>query len=81
MSMDPTQVSVSVVVVNYQGASYLKRCLDRVVSQDLVPDEVLVVDNASSDGSDQIAARYGGPVRLIEAGGNLGPAGARNLGL
>jgi len=81
MSMDHPQVSVSVVVVNYQGASYLKRCLDRVASQDLVPDEILVVDNASSDGSDQIAARYGGPVRLIEAGGNLGPAGARNLGL
>lgn len=72
---------VSVVVVNYQGQRYLGRCLDALDAQSLAPDEVLVVDNASTDGSEGIARERGGRVRLIEAGGNLGPAGARNLGL
>lgn len=72
---------ISVVVVNYQGARYLERCLDAIDAQTLIVDEVLVVDNASTDGSEVLAGTRGGIVRLIEAGGNLGPAAARNMGL
>ena len=79
--MSPLPRAISVVVVNYQGANYLKRCLDALAVQSLAPDEILVVDNASSDGSERIAADFGAPVRLIQAGENLGPAEARNLGI
>ena len=67
---------VTVVVVNHQGAAYLPRCLDALEGQEGVV-EVLVVDNASTDGSAALAAARGGLVRLVEAGGNLGLAQVR----
>lgn len=71
---------VTAVVVNHQGAAYLPRCLDALEGQEGLA-EILVIDNASTDGSAAAAAARGGLVRLVEAGGNLGPAAARNLGL
>ncbi|MEL6431919.1 MAG: glycosyltransferase, partial [Planctomycetota bacterium] len=42
---------ISVVVVNYQGEDYLEPCLRSIEAQTHAPDEVLVVENASTDGS------------------------------
>ncbi len=72
---------ISVVVCNYQGAEHLPPCLEAIAAQTLTPDEVLVVDNASTDGSAELA-RLGRPgVRLIEMDENRGPCPARNRGL
>lgn len=71
---------VTVVLVNHQGGAYLPRCVEAVLRQDAIR-EVIVVDNASSDGSPEWAEARGGKVRVLHAGGNLGPAAARNLGL
>lgn len=76
----PAEGEVTVVVVNYEGERYLERCLEALAQQGAVVKEVLVVDNASPDGSGRLALGRDG-VRLVEAGGNLGPAAARNLGL
>ena len=46
---------VSVVVVNYNGGDALEGCLDALVAGSGDAVEVLVVDNASSDGSAEIA--------------------------
>ena len=51
--------------------------LDRLA--ELPVDEVIVVDNASGDGTAELVRSRGGAVRLVEAGANLGAAG-RNLG-
>jgi GT2 family glycosyltransferase len=76
---------VSVIVVNYNGADALARCLDALVADtDDAPAEVLVVDNASSDGSDSIAeaaAERDDSVRLLRSPTNRGYAGAVNLAL
>ena len=76
---------VSVVVVNYNGADALERCLDALVADGgAVQTEILVVDNASTDGSDQIAERAAGEhdaLRLIRSETNRGYAGAVNLAL
>ncbi|MCP3919639.1 MAG: glycosyltransferase family 2 protein [bacterium] len=73
---------VSVVVVNYEGERYLPPCLDALLAAtDEGIDEILVVDNASTDGSlALLAERYPG-VRVIEMGDNAGPAKARNAGM
>ena len=48
---------VSVVVLNYNGAQWLRRCLDSLHSQTLFSQiEVIVADNASPDGSELLAA-------------------------
>ncbi|HEX3295028.1 MAG TPA: glycosyltransferase family 2 protein [Solirubrobacterales bacterium] len=76
---------VSVVVVNYNGADAIGRCLNALVADTGDGDfEVLVVDNASSDGSDEIAeamAEEHGSVRLIRSPTNRGYAGAVDVAL
>lgn len=77
---DPPSV-ISAIVVNYNGRAYLPECLAALCSQDPAPEEVLLVDNQSDDGSVAwVAANYP-DVRIIDAGGNRGPARARNLGV
>lgn len=73
---------VSVVIVVYNARRHLSRCVGAVLAQSYPRVEILVVDNASSDGSaDEVAARFPQPqVRLVRAGRNLGYAGGNNLG-
>lgn len=68
--------SVSVVIVNYNTRDALARCLDSL-SADL---EVIVVDNASSDGSAEFVRKRQG-VKLIQNLNNLGFGRANNLGI
>ncbi|HEX2273522.1 MAG TPA: glycosyltransferase [Acidimicrobiales bacterium] len=73
---------VSVVVVNYRGASDTVACLEAFEEVDWPPErlELIVVDNASGDGS---ADRIGDAVpraTIVESRRNLGFAGGCNLG-
>lgn len=71
--------TVSVIIVNYNGGKVLSRCLDALKAQTRQPDEVLVVDNGSTDGSGEIVTQYK-PMRLKELGQNTGFAAANNKG-
>ena len=72
---------LAVVVVNYNAGEYLARCVASVVAAraGLVVD-VLVVDNASHDGSARLAAQLVPEVRLIENPTNRGLSAAWNQG-
>jgi glycosyltransferase involved in cell wall biosynthesis len=71
---------ISVVVLNYNGSAVVLRCVRSVLGLDWPDLEVLVVDNASSDGSvEQIAEEFGGRVRVICRQVNSATAG-RNEG-
>lgn len=69
---------VSVIVVSYNGRDVLRRCLDAL---DTDRHEVIVVDNASDDGSPELVREEFPAVRLLEAGRNLGFGAANNLGM
>ena len=43
--------TVSVIILNYNGKSLLAECLDAVQKQSVLADEIVVLDNASTDGS------------------------------
>jgi GT2 family glycosyltransferase len=70
--------AVAVVVVNWNAGALLPRCLASVLAQQPPPAEVLVVDNASSDGS---ADGLPGGVRVLRRPDNGGFAVAVNAGL
>ncbi len=55
----------SVLVNTFNHARYLPRCLDSVLEQSRVPDEVIVYDDGSSDGSTDVVRGYGPRVRLL----------------
>jgi GT2 family glycosyltransferase len=76
---------VSVVVVNYNGADAIERCLGALLDDPgEVETEILVVDNHSSDGSLSIVERLAAEhdsLRLLRSDTNRGYAGAVNLAL
>lgn len=77
MSGIPT---VSVIIPVHNGERYLAEAIQSVLAQTLPPDEIIVVDDGSTDASAAVAQSFGAPARvLIQA--NLGPAAARNLGV
>ena len=80
---EPAAGSVSVVIVAYNSAADIRGCLDSVLAESPPAVEILVVDNASRDGTARIVAEeYGARgVRLIAPGRNLNFAGGVNLGL
>ncbi len=74
-------VEVSVIIVSYKGRAYLGRCLESLVPEvQAVGGEIIVIDNASSDGSPELARSFPG-VRVIENPVNVGFARAVNQGL
>lgn len=72
-------VPVSVVVPCFRCAATIGRAIESVSRQTRQPAEVIVVDDASDDGSREAIARLPG-VRTILLGQNAGPASARNAG-
>ena len=73
--------AVSVVVCNYNGEAHLDECLGAIQALRGPIDEIVLVDNQSTDGSLELVRRNFPNVRIVEAGSNGGPAPARNLGM
>ena len=69
---------VSVTIVTYNSQRYLDACLRSVLAQTHSPLEIIVVDNASGDGTREILARFETRIRLIVNEENRGFAAAQN---
>ncbi|MBN1681592.1 MAG: glycosyltransferase family 2 protein [Anaerolineae bacterium] len=72
---------LSVIIPNWNGAHHLKTCLDALRSQTYANLEVIVADNASSDGSLELLADHYPEVHVITLHENQGFTGACNAGL
>jgi GT2 family glycosyltransferase len=74
---------VSVIIVNYNGKKWLKKCFDSLLSQTYKNFEIIFVDNNSSDNSiDFIEKNYKDErIKIIKSDDNLGFAGGNNLGI
>lgn len=70
--------SVSIVIVSYNAREHLERCLEAVACRE---HEVVVVDNASGDGSPALVRERFPSVRLVELEGNRGFGAANNVGM
>jgi GT2 family glycosyltransferase len=69
---------VSVTIVTFNSARYIQRCLDAVLRQADVHLDVLVVDNASTDGTLEALDGFRGLIRVIRNPDNTGFATAQN---
>lgn len=70
----------SVIIVNWNGARFIERCLTALMAQTVKPHEIILVDNASTDDSVAIVRRFP-DVRLIESSRNEGFARGNNLAI
>jgi glycosyltransferase involved in cell wall biosynthesis len=71
---------VSVVIPNFNYASFLPKCIDSILCQDYPRIEVIVVDDGSTDHSVRVLDEYAGKIKIIHSSNN-GVNHARNLGL
>jgi GT2 family glycosyltransferase len=72
---------LSIVIVSFNARADLETCLRSLTADPpRIPHEILVVDNASQDGSAEAAARFPG-VRVIALDRNAGFAAANNAGI
>jgi glycosyltransferase involved in cell wall biosynthesis len=71
---------VSVIVPTYNSAAYIGRALESVLKQNRSADEIIVVDDGSTDQTGEIVRRYGDSVRYIRQE-NAGVSAARNTGI
>ena len=78
----PDRPLVSVLVVTYGNADEIGACLDGALRQrsDAHDLEIIVVDNASTDGCADVVRGYGDDVRLLAQDRNLGFAEGMNVG-
>ncbi|WP_171239013.1 glycosyltransferase family 2 protein [Ruegeria sp. HKCCA5763] len=80
---DPVQsdCAISIVIVSWNTRDILKDCLDSITNQTTLTHEVIVVDNASTDGTPDMVRQHFPGVTLIANSDNRGFAAANNQGL
>lgn len=78
--MNPLSTTVSVVIPAYNVEQHIGRAIDSVLGQSRRADELIVVDDGSSDQTAQVVKGYGSGVRYIHQD-NGGASAARNTGV
>lgn len=81
--MKPNSETISVIIPVYNGAHYIQRCLDSLISKTKHPIEIILVNDGSIDQSGDICDAYAKKDQRIHVihTKNQGAASARNEGL
>ncbi len=69
---------VSVTIVTYNSGRFIKRCLESVLAQKAPHLEIIVIDNASTDGTVDILEQFDQRCRIVYNEENIGFAAAQN---
>src|SRR6195256_3885456 len=69
---------VSVTIVTFNSGRFIKRCLESVLAQRYPDKEVIIVDNASSDGTVDILEQFEDRCQVYYNNENIGFAAAQN---
>ena len=72
--------TISAVIPAYNAEKYIARTLESVLSQTRPADEIIVVDDGSTDGTCEVVKSFGEKVRYIHQE-NAGVSAARNTGI
>lgn len=75
------QLSISVIIPNWNGQRFLKTCLDSLKKQTFKDFEIIVVDNGSTDGSVEFIEQNYPQVKVIALSKNMGFCYAVNRGI
>ncbi len=79
--MSGTGPTVSVIIPAHQAERFMAESIESVLAQDRPADELVIVDDGSTDRTAEIAGSFGDRVHLVRLIENRGEAAARNAGL
>lgn len=74
-------MEISLILLNWNGKDVLKKSIDSVLKQSYKKFEIIVIDNGSTDGSDEMIEKKYPKIRLIKLGKNFGIVEPRNIGM
>ena len=72
---------ISIIIVNWNAKDYLKDCISSLYSQSYKNLEIILVDNASTDGSVEMIEQEFPKIQIIKNKENLGFAEGNNIGI
>lgn len=72
-----TQPRISVLIPTFNRAALISDAIDSLLAQTRLPDEIIVVDDGSTDNTEHVVAKYGERVLYLQQP-NRGPSAARN---
>lgn len=78
LASSPNSPGVSVIIPTRNRKHFLRRALDSLLQQNYPNLEIIVVDDGSTDGTDELIAEYGNQIRYFHFEVNQGPSAARN---
>jgi glycosyltransferase involved in cell wall biosynthesis len=73
--------TVSVIVPTYNCAPFIAEAIDSILGQTRPPDQIIIVDDGSTDGTEQVVRRFDDPRIEYIRQKNAGVSSARNTGL
>lgn len=71
-------MKISVIIPAYNAEKYIATAIESCLEQTLPPDEIIVVDDCSTDATFEIAQKYPPPVKALRLAKNMGVSVARN---
>lgn len=75
------RLSISIIIPSYNRADLLPRAIDSLLNQTHRPDQIIVVDDASTDNTSEVLASYRDEIMAVKHPVNRGLSGARNTGI
>ena len=72
-------MSIAVIIPLFNGGPWIREALESILVQDMLPEEIVVVDDGSTDGSPEIVRAY--PMIKLISTQRKGSSAARNIGL
>ena len=76
--------TIGVIIPNYNSGTYIRKCLDSLLEQEYKVNEIIVVDDCSTDDSPKIVKEYmkrNNNIILLENEKNMGVSYSRNRGI
>ncbi|MGD0730464.1 MAG: glycosyltransferase family 2 protein [Terracidiphilus sp.] len=74
-------MKISVIIPAFNAEHYIRTAIESCLGQTCPPHEIIVIDDASTDGTAALAESFPSPVRVIRLAENMGVASARNRGV
>jgi glycosyltransferase involved in cell wall biosynthesis len=78
---DICPITVTTIIATHNRAHYLPEALDSIFGQTRPVDEVIVIDDGSTDNTEDVVKRYGESIRYFRQPRNLGKPAALNFGI